>query len=151
MNNKVSRILGLAFLLQVITSYSSGLFFRPLWFVADDIGATMSKIAENPNLFRAHILVDSLTVLGVVFLGGVLFDTLKNQNKKLDLTALGFYILEGAMLAGSRIASFSLRPSGHRSCKGERWSLRVMVPNERWSSNRQMALLLPLPSSGSII
>ena len=95
MNYKISRILGLAFLLQVITSYSSGLFFRPLWFIADDIGATMSKITENPNLFSAHILVNSLTALGVVFSGAVLFDTLKNQHKKLALTGLGFYILDG--------------------------------------------------------
>ena len=108
MNNKVSRILGLAFLLQAITSYSSGLFFRPLWFVPDDIGATMLKIAENPNLFRAHMLVDTLTALGVVFLGAMLFITLRKQNEKIALTALGFYILEGALLGASRIGSFSL-------------------------------------------
>jgi hypothetical protein len=107
-HQKVSRILGLAFLLQVITSYSSGIVFRPLWFVADDIGATMLKIAENPNLLRTHILVDTLTALGVVFLGAMLFITLRKQNEKIALTALGFYILEGALLAGSRIGSFSL-------------------------------------------
>jgi len=105
---KVSRVLGFAFLLQVITSYSSGLFFRPLWFVPDDIGATMLKIAENLNLFRANILVDMLTALGVIFLGAMLFITLRRQNEKMALTALGFYILEGALLAASRIGSFSL-------------------------------------------
>ena len=105
---KTSRILGIAFLLQVITSYSSGLFFRPLWLVPDDIGATMLKIAANPNLFRANILVDTLTALGVVFLGAMLFITLRKQNEKMALVALGFYILEGALLAGSRIGSFSL-------------------------------------------
>jgi hypothetical protein len=108
MNNKVSRILGLAFLLQAITSYSSGLFFRPLWFVPDDIGATMLKIAENPNLLRVNILVDMLTALGVIFLGAILFITLRKQNEKIALTALGFYILEGTLLAGSRIGTFSL-------------------------------------------
>ena len=107
-HQKTSRILGLAFLLQVITSYSSGLFFRPLWFVPDDIAATMLKIAENPNLFRTHILVDTLTALGVIFLGAMLFTTLRKQNEKMALTGLGFYILEGALLAGSRISSFSL-------------------------------------------
>ena len=106
--NKTSRILGLAFLLQVITSYSSGLFFKPLWLVPEDIGATMLKIAENPNLLRAHILVDTLTALGVIFLGAMLFITLRKQNEKMALVALGFYILEGALLAASRIGSFSL-------------------------------------------
>lgn len=107
-HQKTSRILGLAFLLQVITSYSSGLFFRALWLVPDDISATMLKIAENPNLLRVNILVDMLTALGVIFLGAVLFVTLKKENEKLALTALGFYILEGALLAASRMATFSL-------------------------------------------
>jgi hypothetical protein len=106
--NKTSRILGLAFLLQVITSYSSGLFFKPLWLVPDDIRATMLKIAENPNLFRANILVDTLTAIGVTFLGAMLFIALRKKNEKIALTALGFYILEGALLAASRIGSFSL-------------------------------------------
>jgi hypothetical protein len=106
--NRKTRILGLAFLLQVITSYSSGLFFRPLWFVQDDITATMLKIAKNPNMLRVHILVDTLTALGVIFLGAILFTTLRRQNEKMALVGLGFYILEGALLAGSRIGSFSL-------------------------------------------
>jgi hypothetical protein len=106
--NRKTRILGLAFLLQVITSYSSGLFFRPLWFVQDDIAATMLKIAKNPNMLRVHILVDTLTALGVIFLGAILITTLRRQNEKMALVGLGFYILEGALLAGSRIGSFSL-------------------------------------------
>jgi hypothetical protein len=106
--NKTSRILGLAFLLQFITSVSSGSLLRPLWLVPDDIRATMLKIAENPILLRVHILVDMLTALGVILLGAVLFATLKKQNEKLAFTALGFYILEGALLGASRIGTFSL-------------------------------------------
>ena len=105
---KVSRILGLAFLLQFITSVSSGLFIRPLWLVPGDISTTMLKIAENPIVLRINILVDMLTALGVIWLGAVLFVTLKKQNEKLAFTALGFYILEGALLAASRIGTFSL-------------------------------------------
>jgi hypothetical protein len=107
-NNKTSRILGLAFLLQFITSVSSGLVIRPLWLVPDDIRATMLKIAENPNLLQVNILVDMLTALGVIFLGAMLFIMLRKQNEKMALVALGFYILEGALLAASRIGSFSL-------------------------------------------
>lgn len=106
--NRKTRILGFAFLLQFITSVSSGSFIRPLWFVPDDISATMLKIAENPVVLRINILVDMLTALGVILLGAVLFVTLKKQNEKLALTALGFYILEGALLAASRIGTFSL-------------------------------------------
>jgi hypothetical protein len=106
--DKVSRVLGVAFLLQFITSVSSGSIIRPLWLVPDDIRATMLTIAENPVILRINILVDTLTALGVIFLGAVLFFTLKKQNGKLALTALGFYILEGALLAASRIGTFSL-------------------------------------------
>jgi len=107
-SNKVSKVLGFAFLLQFITSVSSGSIIKPLWLVPDDINATMLKIAENPVVLRINILVDMFTALGVVFLGAALFVTLKKQNEKLALIALGFYILEGALLATSRIGTFSL-------------------------------------------
>jgi len=106
--NKVSRVLGVAFLLQFITSFSSGVFIKPLWLVPGDIAATMLKIAENPGFLRANILADMLTALGVIFLGAMLFLTLRKQNEKMALVGLTFYILEGALLAASRMGTFSL-------------------------------------------
>ena len=103
-----TRILGVAFLLQFINSFSSGTFVKPLWLVPGDMQETMLKVAENPGFLRANILVDMLTALGVIFLGAVLFSTLKKENEKMALTALAFYILEGALLAVSRIGIFSL-------------------------------------------
>ena len=106
--NKVSRVLGVAFLLQFITSVSSGSFLRPVWLVAGDISATMLKVAESPGLFRINILLDMLTALGVIFLGAVLFVTLRKQNGTVALVALGFYVLEAGLLAASKMATFSL-------------------------------------------
>lgn len=106
--NKTSRILGLAFVLQFVTSILSGTLLRQAWYVPGDINATLIKIANNPALLRVNIIVDTLTALGVIFLGSMLFITLRKQNEKMALTALGFYILEGALLAGSRLATFSL-------------------------------------------
>ncbi|MBN2005401.1 MAG: DUF4386 domain-containing protein, partial [Anaerolineae bacterium] len=106
--SKTTRILGVAFLLQFITSFSSGLFLKSAWFVPEDMSATMLKIAANPGLLRANIFLDMLTALGVTFLGAVLFVTLRKQNEKIALTALGFYILEVALLAVSRMEAFSL-------------------------------------------
>jgi hypothetical protein len=105
---KTSRILGIAFLLQFVTSFSSGSFMKPAWFVPGDIGATMLKIATNPLLFSANILFDMLTALGVIFLGAMLFLTLRHENEKMALTAMGFYFLEAALLAVSRSEAFSL-------------------------------------------
>jgi hypothetical protein len=106
--NKTSKVLGVAFLLQFVTSFSSGVFLKLAWFVPGNIGETMLKIADNPGLMRANILLDMLTALGVTFLGVILFITLRKQNEKMALTALGFYLLEAALLAVSRTEAFSL-------------------------------------------
>ena len=106
--NKTSRILGIAFLLQFVTSFSSGAFLKPTWFVPGNMSETLVKIANNPLLMRVNILLDVLTALGVTFLGAILFLTLRKQNEKIALTALGFYFLEVALLAASRIEAFSL-------------------------------------------
>ncbi len=68
----------------------------------------MIKIANNAWLMRANILGEMITALGIIFLGAVLFVTLRKQNEKMALVALGFYILEAALLAVSRIEAFSL-------------------------------------------
>jgi hypothetical protein len=63
---------------------------------------TLVKIANNALMLRLNILFDMLTALGVIFLGAILFITVRKQNEKMALTALGFYILEAALLATSR-------------------------------------------------
>lgn len=105
---KTSRVLGLAFLLQFVTSFSSGAFLRPAWSVDGDIRATLLRIAANPGLLRATIFLDVLTALGIVFLGACLYLTLRKQGEKMALTALGVYILEATLLAASRAQAFSL-------------------------------------------
>ena len=106
--NKTSRILGFAFLLQFVTSFASAMFLRATWFVAGNMSETLVKIANNSLMLRVTILFDMLTALGVIFLGAILFITVRKQNEKMALTALGFYILEAALLAVSRIETFSL-------------------------------------------
>jgi hypothetical protein len=106
--NKTSKILGFAFLFQFVTSFSSAIFLNSAWSVSGNIRETMLKMARQPLLVRGNILLDMLTALGVIFLGAVLFVTLRKQNEKIALTALGFYILEGALLAVSRMETFSL-------------------------------------------
>jgi hypothetical protein len=106
--NKTCRILGVAFLFQFITSFSSGAFLRQAWSVPGDMSQTMLKIANNAILLRANILVDLLTALGIIFLGVILFLTLRKQNEAMAFTALGFYFLEAVLIAASRLAAFSL-------------------------------------------
>jgi len=106
--NKTSRVLGVAFLLQFITSFISGVILKQAWFVPGNISETMLKIADHPMLMRTTIFLDMLTALGVIFLGAMLFVTLRKWNEKMALVALGFYLLEAALLAASRMDAFSL-------------------------------------------
>ena len=125
-NGGVSRVLGLAFVMQFVTSFSSGVFLKSAWFVPEDMSATMLGIASNPVLLRANIFLDMLTALGVIFLGAVLFVTLRAQNEKIALTALGFYILEAALLAVSRIEAFALLLYSQEYAAGQSGDLLLM-------------------------
>jgi hypothetical protein len=46
--------------------------------------------------------------MGVIFLGAVLFLTLRKQSEIMAIVGLGFYILEATLLAASRISALSL-------------------------------------------
>jgi hypothetical protein len=103
-----SRILGIAFLLQFITSASSGLFLKPALIVPGNISETMVNIANNTRLMSANVLVDMLTVMGIVFLGVMLFVTLRKQNETMAMVALGLYLVEATLLAASQLSAFWL-------------------------------------------
>jgi len=105
---KSSKILGVAFLFQFITSLSAGVFLKTAWFVSGDMSQTLVNIAGNPALFRVYILFDMLTVVGVLFLGVVLYLRLRKLNEYVALTALGLYFLEVVSMGVSRIDAFSL-------------------------------------------
>ncbi len=106
--NKTSRVLGVAFLLQAVTSLTSGVILKAALTVPGNVDATMTNIANNPWLMRLNILGEVLTALGIIFLGAILFVTLRKHNEEMALVGLGFYILEAVLLAVSRVPAFSL-------------------------------------------
>lgn len=103
-----TRFLGAIFLLQAIGSAVSGLFLLDSLLVPGDIAASMTNIANNSVQMRAGILGQMITAIGIVFLGCLLFITLKNQNWKVALVAMALYIFEASILAASRMPAFSL-------------------------------------------
>ena len=105
---KTSIVLGIAFLLQFITSIVNGMVLRPALSITGNIIESMTNIANNVWLMKTYILVDMITALGVVFLGAILFIVLKKKNEIIALVALGFYVIEAALLAVSRMEAFSL-------------------------------------------
>jgi len=68
----------------------------------------MTNISNNALQMRASIVGEMITTIGIVMLGSLLFVTLKKQNMKIALVALGLYLIEAALLAASRIPAFSL-------------------------------------------
>ena len=67
-----------------------------------------------------------LTALGVTFLGVMLFLVLREQSEKIALTALGFYLLEVALLAVSRMDAFALLRFSQAYAAGQTADLLLM-------------------------
>jgi len=95
------------FFTVAITSLVSGFLLLSLM-ESDDISDNMVNIAENPTKTRISIVGDLVTSIGIVFLGLLLYNTLKGQNQAIALAAFGLYIIEAVVLAVSRIGIFAL-------------------------------------------
>jgi len=111
---KKSRLLGLAFLIQFITSIMFGVIVLPIatgiqpFGVPENMGQIMATIARNAGLIQLNILMELVTAAGVIFLGAMLYSTVRKENEGLALTAFGLYVLEGALLAIKTLALFAL-------------------------------------------
>jgi len=105
---KTSIVLGIAFLLEVITNIINGMVLRPALITTGNITESMTNIANNVWLMKTYILVDMIVALEIVFLGAVLFIVLKKINEIIALVALGFFVISAALLALSRMEAFSL-------------------------------------------
>ena len=109
-----SRILGLAFLIQFVTSFTNGLVVLPMATGVrglgqlENIGQTMANIAKNAGLIRLDIVLELVTAAGVIFLGAMLYSAVRKQNEGLALTAFGLYVLEGALIAVTKLGLFAL-------------------------------------------
>ena len=102
------KLLGAAFLLHAVASLISGLILlRPL-IVPSNIVDSMTRIASNASQMQASIVGEMITAIGIVMLGSLLYTTLKTQGQKIALVAMGLYFMEATLLAGSRIATYSL-------------------------------------------
>ena len=106
--NGTSRFLGIAFLLQAVTSLASGMILKLGLIVPGDIARSLVNVANSPWLLRTNILGEVITAGGIIFLGAMLYIVLRKQDERLALAGLGLYVLEGALLAASRIGAFAL-------------------------------------------
>ncbi len=101
------KLAGAAFLLQAVASIAATFMLTPL-IVTDNIITTMTNIANHATQMRASILGEMIAVIGIVMLGTLLSQTLKEQNRGTALAAFGLYILTAGIIAFSRAAAFAL-------------------------------------------
>ena len=102
------RFIGAAFLFQAVASFVAGSMLPGVLSVSDNIVETMTDLASNVLRVRVGIVVELITVIALIILSSLLFIVLKKQNMKIALVALGLRPTEVALLAGSRIKTFSL-------------------------------------------
>jgi len=118
-NNKKSKILGFAFLFQFFTSIISSAIILPqasgisAMSMPENISESLIRIANHPALMMANILGEMFTALGIAFLGVMLFMALRKFGEKIATVALGFYLVEAAILAISNLEVLSLLHISH--------------------------------------
>jgi len=106
-DKNIPKLLGAAFILQASASLTSGLI-RDSLIGTGDITDTMTRISNDVWLMELSIAVEMITAIGVVMLGALLYLTLKGQDVKIALIALGLYLMEVAAIVFSQIAVFGL-------------------------------------------
>ena len=117
---KRSRILGLAFLIQFVTSFSSGVLVLPAatgekaFSAPLGISEILAKVVGNEPLVSLTILLELFREAGVVFLGAIMYSTVRKHHEGLALTAFGLYVLEGALIALRMLMLFALLSLGRQ-------------------------------------
>jgi len=105
----VPRLLGVAFLIVVFTSLSSGLLLMSA-VGSGRISEKLADISNRPTLMRLFILSDLITSLGIIVLAVLLYVVLNKQNKIMALVALGCWLTEAMSLAISKTGASALVP-----------------------------------------
>lgn len=102
---QAARIAGAAYLLTYAPAYS-WFFVYPRVFVAGDVARTAGNIMAHSQLFRVTIVLDLLTVAGVVILNLALYELLAPVHRSLARLAAFWRLVESAVYAAITVSSF---------------------------------------------
>ena len=147
----VSRILGVAFLLQFFTSLAGGLILNMGLLVPGDTAAALLRIAARPWLLRVDILDEMVAVAGVIWLGVLLCEALRAYGRLSALTACALYFLEAVLGAVSRLAAFPLLALSSQFAATPSASLLAEADRALASMNFGYTLLLLVFCPGAIL
>jgi hypothetical protein len=145
------RILGFAFLLQFFTSLAGGLILLMGLGVPGDTAAALFRNAARPWLLRVDILDEMVAVAGVIWLGVLLYETLRAYGRLSALTACALYFLEAVLGAVSRLAAFPLLALSSQFAATPSASLLAEADRALASMNFGYTLLLLVFSPGAIL
>ena len=106
--NTNHRLLGFAFFLQAVTSLVAGAILLDALIVEGNIIDTLANIASHSLQWCFGILLETITAMGIIFLGVMLHEYLKAHNPKMARLGLSLYIFEGTLLAVSRLLGYTL-------------------------------------------
>ena len=104
-----AKLLGLAYLIQFITSFLS----TPIFDAALGSGAISDKLANLSNsilLLHTSIVVQLITCFGIAMMTVLLYVVLEEENKPMALLALSFWLTNVIFLAISSIGAYALAP-----------------------------------------
>jgi hypothetical protein len=106
---KTPRLLGVFFLIVILTSLSSGLLLQSA-VGQGSISDILVSISEHKTIFRFSILIEMFTAFGIIILASLLYIVLHKQNKILALIAFGWWLAEGITLLISKMGTLALIP-----------------------------------------
>jgi len=102
------RLLGVAFLVVVVTSLIGGLFDTAAG--SGNISNVLVSVAGHVTLARVSILGGVANSVGIIILAVLLYVVLRSQNKTIALVALGFWFAEAVFYAVMQLGAGSLIP-----------------------------------------
>lgn len=102
---RAAKIAGAAYLITMASAMFAEFYVRGKLVVRSDAVATASNILANESLFRAAILADVLTWVGVIVLVWALFELLAPVDRSVARLAAFFRVVEVAILGSITVNS----------------------------------------------
>ncbi|HIH01403.1 TPA: DUF4386 domain-containing protein [Thermoplasmata archaeon] len=106
--NNVPKLLGVAFLVVIVTTLVSSLFTSVGG--TGSISEVMVNISDDVPLVRLGIIGGMANSTAIVFLAVLLYVVLSRENKTMATVALGFWLIEAAFYAIMQLGALALIP-----------------------------------------
>jgi hypothetical protein len=124
-HRRLYQILGLIFLVQAVCPLFGGLMFSALE-SENDIKRTMAQLAASAPIGYISIAFWIVTAIFIVALGAALFETVRQLNRAMALTAFGLYLFEAIlMLVGQAFVYGLIKTSIAYAASGEPGALSL--------------------------